>query len=888
MEFLAIDCETTGLHPYKDDYAIGMAVASDTTELYLTNPADIRFFFDSEDIPIFMHNAKFDMAFLEKMGVPVEKLNIICTVALSRIVYNNEYSLELANMATKVGYKKSDAVKKYCDKNKLFETVLRPGKTKKEKNYFYHKVPLEVIEQYAKLDAKITLELGKHLMDKLTKELFPVYENEKKLTKVFYRMEKLGITIDPLLLKKAWDKEKAIYAACARKFKKISSIDFVDSNKVLSQVFSNSKVSRTKKGRPSFTDDNLAKIDSPLSKYVQDYRKAYKRAGTYESISYYATNSEGTYILNANARQAGCVTGRVSYTNPPLQCLEKPDKDAVIDGSSTGIRRIFIPRPGYKFFMFDYDQFEYRMMVNYAGEEALIEKINNGLDVHMATAEMLGCERPMAKCIAEGSLVLTDSGEIPIEEITLGHKIWDGEHFCNHSGIIYQGIQEVIEYDGITATPDHKVYTQIGEIHELQYCKKYRIPLMVTGFKGSTIWFSANNNRSNYSRQTSYSYCYLQKMWQKVYYTYLKFMEKKDKELPLSKKCKVPNKGRSYPIRKISSMFSKMQQSQITLLEKLWRKRNKIRDILRRLHGFFPRELYTFGNIEWSNRSNKQYGELFFNKYEINIPKTKFKEYQEKCIPRLQRKKSLCYGIMGTFNKGLSLLSTSSLRSNKEYKKGKKLEGNIAYTAKVYDIQNVGNNFRFTVNGRCVKNCINFMLLYGGGSDKLANALNLPLNTAKFLRNDYFKKLPAISKFINNTQLEGRKGVISNWFGRRYIIDQGFEYKAVNYLIQGGCADWIKIAMVRIDELLAGKKSNMLLQTHDELLLEIWPSEEDLIPQVKNIMENVSTVSPHGKVPYTVGVEYSCKSLGDKEEYGEKGRDSLSGEGDQTFKEATK
>jgi DNA polymerase-1 len=83
-----------------------------------------------------------------------------------------------------------------------------------------------------------------------------------------------------------------------------------------------------------------------------------------------------------------------------------------------------------------------------------------------------------------------------------------------------------------------------------------------------------------------------------------------------------------------------------------------------------------------------------------------------------------------------------------------------------------------------------------------------------------------------------------------------------NYLIQGGCADVVKVAMNRVDELLLGKKSRMVLTIHDELPCEVHESEVAFIPQqVKEIME---TVFPYKYLPLTCGMEWSDKSLGDK------------------------
>ena len=63
-------------------------------------------------------------------------------------------------------------------------------------------------------------------------------------------------------------------------------------------------------------------------------------------------------------------------------------------------------------------------------------------------------------CIAEGQLVLTDIGLVPIEGVTLDMKVWDGQSFVSHQGSMFMGYKDVWEYDGLTATLDHIVWTE--------------------------------------------------------------------------------------------------------------------------------------------------------------------------------------------------------------------------------------------------------------------------------------------------------------------------------------------------------------------------------------------------------------------------------------------
>ena len=82
------------------------------------------------------------------------------------------------------------------------------------------------------------------------------------------------------------------------------------------------------------------------------------------------------------------------------------------------------------------------------------------------------------------------------------------------------------------------------------------------------------------------------------------------------------------------------------------------------------------------------------------------------------------------------------------------------------------------------------------------------------------------------------RGVIYNWLGRRYDLDdKRWSYKGPNKLIQGGCADIVKIAMVELYAYLCAYKSRMVLQVHDEILFEIAHDELRILPELVRIME---------------------------------------------------
>lgn len=148
--------------------------------------------------------------------------------------------------------------------------------------------------------------------------------------------------------------------------------------------------------------------------------------------------------------------------------------DDVPDTLSQLIRTAFIPRQGMKFIVADFSAIEARVIAWLAGEEWRMKAFANGEDIYCASASKMfgvpvvkhgenGHLRQKGKvaelaCIAEGQLVLTNHGLIPIEKISVWDKVWDGIKWVSHEGVICRGERRVITYDGITATPDHLVW----------------------------------------------------------------------------------------------------------------------------------------------------------------------------------------------------------------------------------------------------------------------------------------------------------------------------------------------------------------------------------------------------------------------------------------------
>jgi DNA polymerase-1 len=149
------------------------------------------------------------------------------------------------------------------------------------------------------------------------------------------------------------------------------------------------------------------------------------------------------------------------------------------------------------------------------------------------------------------------------------------------------------------------------------------------------------------------------------------------------------------------------------------------------------------------------------------------------------------------------------------------------------------------VNARRIAKVINFGIIYGMGPSRLAGELGIPLGEASSYIKRYFERLEGVRAFIDETLAKAREtGFVTTMYGRRRYLPElrspeggaraQAERIAVNTPIQGTAADLIKVAMIKLAFELKhrGLKARMLLQVHDELLIEV---ESKVLDQVKEI-----------------------------------------------------
>ena len=152
---------------------------------------------------------------------------------------------------------------------------------------------------------------------------------------------------------------------------------------------------------------------------------------------------------------------------------------------------------------------------------------------------------------------------------------------------------------------------------------------------------------------------------------------------------------------------------------------------------------------------------------------------------------------------------------------------------------------------------INFGIIYGISAFGLSRQLGIPAGEARSYIDAYFARYPGIRDYMERMREQARaQGYVLTPFGRRCYVPtineksaarrQYGERQAINAPLQGGAADIIKRAMVRLPQALkdAGFSARMLLQVHDELLFEAEDHEAEAVAAlVRNIMESAAELS---------------------------------------------
>ncbi|MGN0682690.1 MAG: DNA polymerase, partial [Oscillospiraceae bacterium] len=356
----------------------------------------------------------------------------------------------------------------------------------------------EMFKEYCKRDVDVERQIAKKL------EMYPISESEHRLYVLDQNINDRGVFVDLELARQAVKLNSIQTAVATEQAYTLTGLENPNSVAQLKAWLTENGVeieSLSKKAVAALADETDGDIQEMLHLRLLMSKTSVKK---YEAVMRsVCTDSRVRGMMRfCGASRTGRWSGQIlQVQNLPRNYITDLTlaRDIVKNGDfelldmifgnvpnvlSELIRTVLIPKLNHRFIVADFSAIEARVLSWLAGEQWRLDTFRNGGDIYCASASQMfrvpvekhgvnGHLRQKGKiselaCIAEGQLVLTDAGLIPIEKVTLAHKLWDGEDWVSHDGVIYKGEHEVITYEGLTATKDHLVWVE-GESKPIQF-----------------------------------------------------------------------------------------------------------------------------------------------------------------------------------------------------------------------------------------------------------------------------------------------------------------------------------------------------------------------------------------------------------------------------------
>lgn len=253
----------------------------------------------------------------------------------------------------------------------------------------FDQVDLQTATRYAAEDADLTLQVHAHLTPQITSEagLTRIYRDiELPLAQVLFEMERVGVLVDPDLLRTQSDElghgmaalEQRAYEAAGQPFN-------LGSPKQIREILFDRQrlpvLKKTPSGEPSTDEDVLQQLalSYPLPKLILEHRGLSKLKSTYtDKLPRMIDPATGR--VHTSFGQATAVTGRLSSSEPNLQNIP------VRTAEGRRIREAFVAPPGHQLVSADYSQIELRIMAHVSQDPGMLRAFAHNEDIHRATA----------------------------------------------------------------------------------------------------------------------------------------------------------------------------------------------------------------------------------------------------------------------------------------------------------------------------------------------------------------------------------------------------------------------------------------------------------------------------------------------------------------------
>ena len=408
--------------------------------------------FDWENSMVLAHNAMFDMSILNWQCGGIRPKRIADTLSMARALHGTEVRGSLAYLAEHyaVGVKGEEVVKAI-------------GKRRQD----FSETELTAYAAYCRNDVSLTVDIFKIMADGFVASEMGLID----LTIRMFSEPKLTINSIDLLEHlgniKA-DKEKLLDRVGITRKELMSNNKFAEVLRKVG-VVPPTKISKTTGKRTHAFAKNDENFKALLSHHNPDVQALVAaRLGVKSTLEETRTQRfigiAGRGLMPVPLRYYAAHTGRwggddklnlqnLPRTSPLKKSILAPEGHVIIDADSS--------------------QIEARTLAWLAGEQDLVDAFAYGKDVYRLMAAKIYNTSPAAVskeqrfvgkvtvlgCLAAGSMILCGRGWVPIEQVSAADKVWDGEEWVCHQGLVPSGLKETVNLCGLWLTPDHRVWS---------------------------------------------------------------------------------------------------------------------------------------------------------------------------------------------------------------------------------------------------------------------------------------------------------------------------------------------------------------------------------------------------------------------------------------------
>jgi len=395
-DVVAIDTESTGLHMFSRSWWLRMVQFGTLREAWVV-PVEIGFEWAREAVQYALdelerpiaHNLPFDSFSLEVAGFshPLWDRGADTVIMAHLLDPRGKKDGGIGQSLKDLGaYYLEGSV---ADSDALLKEWARKAKVPQDDRFREAPIDLPELEHYAGMDCIITAGLYRLFQEKLQEknlENLASFEYEVQLSTA--DLQRNGILLDveyaEALREYLLDQEDIL-------LQKLDAMGIENPNSnaqvrdALLRAGADLTVT-TPSGELSVSKDALEGIDHPAVAMVQAYAQVGKFRSSYVDAMLDSRDENGR--IHPAIRSLKARTARMSVSDPPLHQL--PSRDALI-------RRMLIADPGNLIYAADYSQVELRVLAVLAGAKKMIKAIQEGVDLHTTTAELVGIDRRIAK-----------------------------------------------------------------------------------------------------------------------------------------------------------------------------------------------------------------------------------------------------------------------------------------------------------------------------------------------------------------------------------------------------------------------------------------------------------------------------------------------------------